>query len=53
MPIGEFGRPPVLPTEGSPAMTTPMYWMYEMAYASLNPARAVTDATKTPVSESA
>src|ERR1019366_6422186 len=28
------------------AMTTPMYWMYEMAYASLNPARAVTDATK-------
>ena len=46
MPIGEFGRPPVLPTEGSPAMTTPMYWMYEMAYASLNPARAVTDATK-------
>src|ERR1700732_5319463 len=46
MPIGEFGRPPVLPSEGSPAMTTPMYWMYEMAYASLNPARAVTDATK-------
>jgi len=32
--------------EGSPALTTPMYWMYEMAQASLNPARAVTDATK-------
>jgi poly(3-hydroxybutyrate) depolymerase len=46
MPIGEFGRPPELPTEGSPALTTPMYWMYEMAQASLNPARAVTDATK-------
>src|SRR5450432_585061 len=46
MPIGEFGRPPVLPSEGSPALTTPMYWMYEMAQASLNPARAVTDATK-------
>src|SRR5438128_1025460 len=46
MPIGEFGRPPELPTEVSPAMTTPMYWMYEMAKASLNPARAVTDATK-------
>ncbi|MDB5568461.1 MAG: polyhydroxyalkanoate depolymerase, intracellular [Tardiphaga sp.] len=46
MPIGEFGRPPALPSEVSPALTTPMYWMYEMAYASLNPARAVTDATK-------
>ena len=46
MPIGEFGRPPEMPAEVSPAMTTPMYWMYEMAYASLNPARAVTDATQ-------
>jgi poly(3-hydroxybutyrate) depolymerase len=46
MPIGEFGRPPALPSETSPALTTPMYWMYEMAYASLNPARAMTDATK-------
>ena len=46
MPIGEFGAPPPLVAEGSPALTTPMYWMYEMAQASLNPARAVTDATK-------
>ena len=46
MPIGEFGRPPEMPSEVSPAMTTPMYWMYEMAYASLNPARFATDATK-------
>ena len=46
MPIGEFGRAPPLAAEGSPALTTPMYWMYEMAQASLNPARAVTDATK-------
>src|SRR3954451_1608558 len=44
MPIGEFGRPPVL--EGAPGLTTPLYWMYEMAQASLNPARAVTDATR-------
>src|SRR5213082_905131 len=44
MPIGEFGRPPAL--EGSPALTTPLYWMYEMGQASLNPARAVTDATR-------
>lgn len=46
MPIGEFGGAPPLAAEGSPALTTPMYWMYEMAHASLNPARAVTDAAK-------
>jgi poly(3-hydroxybutyrate) depolymerase len=46
MAIGEFGGAPVLPLEGSPALTTPLYWMYEMGHASLNPARAVTDATK-------
>jgi poly(3-hydroxybutyrate) depolymerase len=46
MAIGEFGGAPVLPLEGSPALTTPLYWMYEMGQASLNPARAVTDATK-------
>ncbi|MCP9628097.1 polyhydroxyalkanoate depolymerase [Rhodopseudomonas palustris] len=27
-------------------MTTPMYWFYELAHASLNPARAMSDATK-------
>ena len=37
MPIGEFGGAPPLVAEGSPALTTPMYWMYEMAQASLNP----------------
>ena len=46
MPIGEFGRPPALPSEVSPALTTPMYWMHEMVRASLNPARMMTDATK-------
>ncbi len=46
MPIGEFGRPPQLPVENSPALTTPMYWMYELGQASLNPARAVADATR-------
>jgi poly(3-hydroxybutyrate) depolymerase len=46
MAIGEFGKAPPLVAEGSPASTTPMYWMYEMAQASLNPARAVSDATK-------
>jgi len=46
MPIGEFGGAPPLVAEGSPALTTPMYWIYEMGHASLNPVRAVTDATK-------
>lgn len=47
MPIGEFGGgPAVAPRESSAALTTPMYWMYEMGQASLNPARAVFDATK-------
>src|SRR6516162_10175451 len=46
MPIGEFGGAPPLVAEGSPALTTPMYWMYELAHAALNPARAMTDATK-------
>ena len=53
MPIGEFGGAPPLVAEGSPALTTPMYWMYEMGHASLNPARAVTDATKILFQESA
>ena len=44
MPIGEFGRPPA--SETAPGMTAPMYWMYEMAYASLGPARAMSDVTK-------
>ncbi|MBI5131173.1 MAG: polyhydroxyalkanoate depolymerase [Rhodopseudomonas palustris] len=44
--IGEFGRPPEMPAEVSPAMTTPMYWFYELAHASLNPARAMSDAAR-------
>ncbi len=47
MPIGEFGGAPDLATEDSSLLTTPMYWMYEMGQSSLNPARAVFDATKT------
>jgi poly(3-hydroxybutyrate) depolymerase len=46
MPIGEFGRPPEFPADVSPALTTPMYWMYEMMHAALNPARFATDFTK-------
>ena len=46
MAIGVFGGAPPLVDERSPALSTPMYWMYEMMQASLNPARAVSDATK-------
>ena len=46
MPIGEFGGAPAAAAEGAPVLTTPMYWMYEMGQASLNPLRAMTDATK-------
>jgi len=46
MAIGEFGGAPVLPLEGGSATMTPLYWMYEMGQASLNPVRAVADATR-------
>ncbi len=46
MPIGEFGGAPPAVSEGVPVLTTPLYWMYEMGQASLNPVRAMTDATK-------
>ena len=46
MPIGEFGGAPAAAAEGVPVLTTPLYWMYEMGQASLNPLRAMTDATK-------
>ncbi|RTL53786.1 MAG: polyhydroxyalkanoate depolymerase [Bradyrhizobiaceae bacterium] len=46
MPIGEFARLPESPVETSSPATSPMYWMYEMGQASLNPARAFADATR-------
>ena len=44
--IGEFGMAPEPLIAGAPGVTTPMYWMYEMANASLNPGRAVAEATR-------
>ena len=46
MPIGEFGGAPGPVAEGTPVLTTPLYWMYEMGHAALNPGRAVADATR-------
>jgi len=46
IPIGEFDGAATLPGESSALMSTPMYWLYEMGQAALNPSRAVADATR-------
>jgi poly(3-hydroxybutyrate) depolymerase len=45
MPIGEFGGAPS-PPGGSFMLSSPMYWLYEVSHAALNPARAYADATR-------
>jgi poly(3-hydroxybutyrate) depolymerase len=45
MAIGEFGGAPARPEEGL-ILSGPMYWLYEMSHAALNPARAFADATR-------
>ena len=42
MAIGEFGGAPAVPAGAS----TPIYWLYEMSHAALNPARAWADAVR-------
>ena len=46
MAIGEFGGAPDISTEGGFVASSPMYWLYEMSHAALNPSRALADATK-------
>ena len=46
MAIGEFGGAPNVSGEGGLLVSAPMYWFYEMSQASLNPSRALADATK-------
>jgi poly(3-hydroxybutyrate) depolymerase len=46
MAIGEFGGAPGAPVEGGLLFSAPMYWLYEMGHASLNPSRAMADATR-------
>jgi poly(3-hydroxybutyrate) depolymerase len=45
MAIGEFGEVPSL-DDGGIMLSTPMYWLYEMSHAALNPVRAFSDATQ-------
>jgi poly(3-hydroxybutyrate) depolymerase len=44
MAIGEFGGTPAVP--GGVLSSTPLYWLYELTHAALNPARAAADATR-------
>jgi poly(3-hydroxybutyrate) depolymerase len=46
MAIGEFGGAPAAPREGGPFLSAPLYWLYEMSQAALNPSRAWADATR-------
>ncbi|CAN0507448.1 unnamed protein product, partial [Phaeothamnion confervicola] len=46
MPIGEFDGAATLSGDRSALMSTPMYWLYEMGHAALDPSRAFADATK-------
>ncbi len=46
IPIGEFDGAASLPGDNGVLLSTPMYWLYEMGHAALNPSRAMADATK-------
>jgi poly(3-hydroxybutyrate) depolymerase len=46
MAIGEFDGAAALPAASSALQATPMYWLYEMGHAALDPTRALADATR-------
>ncbi len=46
MPIGEFDGAAKLSGDGAGLLATPMYWLYEMGHAALDPSRALADATR-------
>jgi len=46
MAIGEFGGAPAVPGGYGVLQSTPLYWLYEMNHAALNPARAWADAVR-------
>jgi poly(3-hydroxybutyrate) depolymerase len=46
MAIGEFGAAPAAVIGNGPMLAAPFYWFYEMSHASLNPSRALADATR-------
>jgi poly(3-hydroxybutyrate) depolymerase len=46
MPIGEFDGAATLSGESSALFSSPLYWLYEMGHAALDPVRAFADATR-------
>jgi poly(3-hydroxybutyrate) depolymerase len=46
MAIGEFGGAPAAAADHGLMLAAPAYWLYEMGYAALGPARALADAGK-------
>jgi poly(3-hydroxybutyrate) depolymerase len=46
MAIGEFTGVTKLPTQIDLGLSTPLYWLYEMGHAALNPSRAMADASR-------
>jgi poly(3-hydroxybutyrate) depolymerase len=46
MAIGEFGGAPAAVIGHGPMLAAPFYWFYEMSQASLDPSRALADATR-------
>jgi poly(3-hydroxybutyrate) depolymerase len=46
IPIGEFDGAATLPADSGVLLSTPMYWLYEMGHAALNPSRAFADAAR-------
>ena len=46
MAIGEFGGAAAAPVGHGVLVSTPLYWLYEMSHAALNPTRALADATR-------
>ncbi len=46
MPIGEFDGAATLPADNDVLLSTPMYWLYEMGQAALDPSRALADAMR-------
>jgi len=46
MPIGEFDGAATLAGDTSALFASPLYWLYEIGHAALDPARALADATR-------
>ena len=46
MPIGEFDGAAALPSDSGGVLSAPLYWLYEMGHAALDPSRRLADATR-------